>query len=88
VVFKISFDDLVKRSQDDARKAGSSTGNPDADNFLKGLSTVVSGVNLVEFRAQYGAFKAGDRFTKQDRVTLIKSEKGWRLSQDPAPLAL
>jgi hypothetical protein len=32
--------------------------------------------------AQYGNFKAGDRITQEDKLVLIKTEKGWRLKQE------
>ena len=68
LVFKINLQDAPQIIGDDANKT-----------FLdKGIATL----GLLSLTAQYGNFKAGDRVTQDEKVVLIKTEKGWRLKDE------
>lgn len=41
-----------------------------------------AGLGVVALRLKYGDFKAGFRVHKQEKLTLINTEKGWRLDQE------
>lgn len=45
------------------------------------LNSLGAGIGLLSLKVQYGNFKAGHRITKEEKVTFIKTEKGWRISQ-------
>ena len=68
LVFKKGLDDLAN-----------SLDNDEPSSLLdKGLAAV----GMVALTAQYGNFKAGDRLPRDEKVTLIKTEQGWRLKQE------
>jgi hypothetical protein len=68
LVFKVDLQDAPQQLDDDAN-----------DSFLKKSADALG---LLSLTAQYGNFKAGDRIKQQDKVVLIKTEKGWRLKQE------
>ena len=68
VVFKVDLEDATQLV------TGESNGS-----FLKKGSDALG---LLSLTAQYGNFKAGDRITQDDKLVLIKTEKGWRLKQE------
>ncbi|HEB60165.1 MAG TPA: hypothetical protein ENJ01_13155 [Gammaproteobacteria bacterium] len=43
------------------------------------LDQMSAGLGLMALRIRYGDFKAGDRFPVEEDVTLIRTEKGWRI---------
>ena len=68
LVFKIDLQDAPQIIGDDSNKT-----------FLdKGIATL----GLLSLTAQYGNFKAGERVTQDEKVVLIKTEKGWRLKDE------
>jgi hypothetical protein len=68
LVFKIDLADATKEIGEEPNKT-----------FLdKG----VAALGLLSLTALYGNFKAGDRVTKNEKVVLIKTEKGWRLKDE------
>ena len=42
----------------------------------------IAAIGLLSLTAQYGNFKAGDRVPQEEKVVLIKTEKGWRLKEE------
>ncbi len=72
VVFKVSYADLAKKTMPKT-----------PDNLIEGLQGFITGLNLLGLNVSYGNFKAGDSFLKQDRLTFIKTENGWMLSEPP-----
>jgi hypothetical protein len=54
-------------------------GDESDDSFLKKSADALG---LLSLTAQYGNFQAGDRIPQEDKVVLIKTEKGWRLKQE------
>lgn len=86
LVFKISFAEMVQESQKAMQQTSNLTGNQSVDQFLGGMSSFFNGMGLLALKEEYGEFKAGDTFSKQDRVIFIKTENGWRLSSEPQPV--
>lgn len=39
-------------------------------------------LGMMALQMQYGDFKAGDRFVKEEKVTFINTENGWRVDAD------
>ena len=68
LVFKVDLQDAHQYLNDDSNNS-----------FLK-KSTDALG--LLSLTAQYGNFQAGDRIPQEDKVVLIKTEKGWRLKKE------
>lgn len=46
------------------------------------LDKGITALGLLSLTAQYGNFKAGDRVARDEKVVLIKTEKGWRLKDE------
>jgi hypothetical protein len=42
---------------------------------------MVNALWLMQARLLYGDFKAGERFNKQEKLTFLKTEQGWQLSE-------
>ncbi len=69
MVFKLSLRDLAeeaKKMSQEERQAAL-------------LSGFMGEQSLFLIRALFGDFKKGDRFNKKEEVTLINTEKGWRI---------
>jgi len=45
------------------------------------LGAFGAGFGIMALQMQYGNFKAGHRVTKEEKVTFIKTENGWRISE-------
>lgn len=43
------------------------------------LDQMSAGLGVMALRIKYGDFKAGDRFPVSEDLTLIRTEKGWRI---------
>ncbi|MCG6968820.1 MAG: hypothetical protein LJE85_03545 [Gammaproteobacteria bacterium] len=72
----VQYDVVFKVDLEDATQLVTGESN---DSFLKKGSDALG---LLSLTAQYGNFKAGDRITQEDKLVLIKTEKGWRLKQE------
>ncbi len=70
LVFTRSFRDLEREAK---------TASQDAP-----LSAFLDTMSLIALQMQYGNFKAGDRVTKEESLKFIRTEKGWRIREDPA----
>jgi hypothetical protein len=68
LVFKVDLQDAPQYLGDETN-----------DSFLKQSADALG---LLSMTAQYGNFKAGDRITQDDKVVLIKTEKGWRIKDE------
>jgi hypothetical protein len=79
ILFKKSFAELAKPA-DEAIQAQS--GKAD---ILAGVANFFNGLNLISLNMAYGDFKAGDKVSKHERVTFIKTENGWMLANPPQP---
>ncbi|MEQ1528227.1 MAG: hypothetical protein ABL925_02850 [Methylococcales bacterium] len=79
LVFKTSFAELAKPTTDAIQDP---QGKSD---IFQGVANFFSGLNLMSLSVAYGNFKAGDSFSKQDRLNFIKTESGWMLSSQPKP---
>jgi len=44
-----------------------------------GLAAFSSGFRVMAFKMEFGDFEAGHRVTKEEKVTFIKTENGWRI---------
>lgn len=45
------------------------------------FSKLGAGLGIMALQMQYGNFEAGHRVTKEDKVTFIKTENGWRIEK-------
>jgi hypothetical protein len=68
LVFKINLEDAPQLIGEDANKTI--------------LDKGMAALGLLSLTAQYGNFKAGDRVSREEKVVLIKTEKGWRLKDE------
>lgn len=68
VVFKVDLQDAPQYLADETDET-----------FLQKGSDALG---LLALTAEYGNFKAGDRVTQDDKVVLIRTEKGWRLKEE------
>ncbi len=46
------------------------------------LRAMQANVLIMGLQMRYGNFKAGYRVAKQDKVVMVKTEKGWRMEDD------
>jgi len=67
LVFKKDFDELIAEMKRQA------SDNPSL--------VLTNGMSSMALRLQYGDFKAGQRVTKEEKITFIKTEQGWRIEQ-------
>jgi hypothetical protein len=68
LVFKVDLEDASKYIGEDANTTIVDKG--------------IAALGLLSLTAQYGNFKAGDRVPQEEKVVLIKTEKGWRLKDE------
>jgi hypothetical protein len=73
---QVQYDLVFKVDLEDAPQY---LGDESDDSFLKKSADALG---LLSLTAQYGNFQAGDRIPQEDKVVLIKTEKGWRLKQE------
>jgi hypothetical protein len=79
LVFKKGFAELAKPAEEAIQ---AQNGKPD---ILAGVASFFNGLNVIGLNMAYGDFKAGDKVSKHDRVSFIKTENGWMLSGNPKP---
>lgn len=72
----IKYELMFKKGLDDLANS------LDSDEPSSLLDKGLAAVGMVALTAQYGNFKAGDRLPRDEKVTLIKTEQGWRLKQE------
>jgi hypothetical protein len=63
----------------DLQDAPQFLGNDSSESFLQKSAEALG---LLSITAEYGNFKAGDRIPQDEKVVLIKTEKGWRLKEE------
>ena len=68
LVFRKSLADLQDELEKDAQ-----------DSPFRALS---SSVEIMALKLKYGNFRAGDHLARKDKLTLIKTEQGWRIQGD------
>ena len=68
LVFKIDLQDASQYIGEDTNKTL--------------LDKGIAALGILSLTAQYGNFKAGERTTQEEKVVLIKTEKGWRLKDE------
>ncbi|WP_455210171.1 hypothetical protein [Kaarinaea lacus] len=73
---QVQYDLVFKVDLQDAHQF---LGDGSNDSFLQRSADALG---LLSLTAQYGNFQAGDRVPQEDKVVLIKTEKGWRLKQE------
>ncbi len=75
-IAEISYDVVFDKGFNNLRAAAvdSMQSNP--------LGSFLSGIQAFGYLAQFGVFTKGDRRTVTDKVALLKTDNGWRLSED------
>ncbi|MBO1927492.1 membrane lipoprotein lipid attachment site-containing protein [Thiomicrorhabdus sp. 6S2-11] len=69
VVFKKSLKEIAKEMEKEAKNSGSPFGAAGA------------GFGVMALSMEYGNFKEGHTVTKEEKIKLIKTENGWRISE-------
>lgn len=67
LVFKKGIKEIAQQLQQDAKTSP--------------LGTFAAGFGVLALQMQYGEFKAGHRVPKEDKVTFIHTENGWRIDE-------
>ncbi|TQV63271.1 MAG: hypothetical protein FNT29_07450 [Halothiobacillaceae bacterium] len=74
-VAEVSYDLVFQKGlQDVAVQAQNAPGGP--------LEKMGKGMGLMTLGLLYGDFKAGDRLPQKKKVTLIRTENGWRIEEE------
>lgn len=74
-VAEVNYDLVFQKSlKDIAVQAQNEPGGP--------LEKMGKGMGLMTLGLLYGDFKAGDRLHREQAVTLIKTEQGWRIEKE------
>lgn len=67
LVFKISLKEMSQAVKEDQNTAP--------------FNALAGGLAVMALKMQYGDVKAGDKINKEEKVTFIKTENGWRIKE-------